>query len=177
MGRELIVSPDRQTRLLLLLALALCCLTYSSCQTTGSASSSSARVGPPTPSLVLNEWESKLRVALEGADRLQVLTVDIESRQKVLLDQREQAGIGILIDKIRINDGFGKHACLCRGDYLFRFYKGEYMVAELSFHHGKSLRWKEGWASDGILTPESAKSVNEFLDKKGIGYDSRAIWE
>lgn len=59
--------------------------------------------------------------------------------------------------------------CGCFGYPTFEFYEGEALLASLSLHHAKSVRWRKGcWPGDGMLVAEGASFLVNWLADKGV---------
>ncbi|MBN2684589.1 MAG: leucine-rich repeat domain-containing protein [Pontiellaceae bacterium] len=59
--------------------------------------------------------------------------------------------------------------CMCNGDPFLEFYTADQLCVSLSFHHGVSLRWKNGvWHGDGMLTDQSRDQLLSWLDQRGV---------
>jgi hypothetical protein len=57
---------------------------------------------------------------------------------------------------------------MCCGEPSLEFYKGDTLVTTLGFHHGRSLRWPEGWPGDALLTVVASDSICGLLARHGI---------
>jgi hypothetical protein len=88
--------------------------------------------------------------------------------EKTLFEISDPTVIGRVVSEIRIDvKGSGFH-CLCCGHPTFEFYKGDLLLAMVGLHHGRSLRWIEGWAGDALLTSASAEFLLHFLAEHGV---------
>lgn len=121
----------------------------------------------------VDDWTATLHDALQGTTRLRVRSggtccrnTDVE---KTLLDVQDRETIAELIHGIQINSGASGFYCMCCGDPTLEFYRGDTLVASVSIHHGRSLRWRNGdWNGDGLLTEESAEFLVDWLAGHGI---------
>jgi hypothetical protein len=58
--------------------------------------------------------------------------------------------------------------CGCDGDFHFQVYRGEYLLMSIGYHHGKSIRWRNGpWGTDVYLTTASSRAVPQWLVNNG----------
>jgi hypothetical protein len=118
-------------------------------------------------------WETSLRRAVQGCDRIRVRSGgtchrDVES-EKTLVDSRDRSVIRALVVAIEIDDARSGGGCMCCGEPTFEFYRGEKLLAMVGFHHGQALRWDGGeWEGDGALTPESAERICRWLAARGV---------
>ncbi len=116
--------------------------------------------------------EGTLRKALADIDRIRVRSGgtchrDVES-ERTLFEETDPAKIADVIRAIRIDTANSGFHCMCCGNPSIEFYCGEELVVTLGYHHGRSVRWREGWRSDGLMTRESAASLNAWLTSHGV---------
>jgi hypothetical protein len=117
------------------------------------------------------DWGAKLQQTLAGTTRVRVRSGGTCHRQleleKTLVDESDPAAIKELLASLKINPkGSGFH-CMCCGNPSLEFYAGEKLVATLGFHHGRSVRWVEGWTGDGLLVPDGAATLVAWLERRG----------
>ena len=122
---------------------------------------------PPSP------WTRLLQTALTDISRVKVRSGGTCHRnpeaEKVLVEIHEAAAIAALIQQISIDDRESGDECKCCGNPTLEFYRQEKLVASLSLHHGRSLRWPGGrWRGDGQLTRESAAFLTQWLAAQGV---------
>jgi hypothetical protein len=112
----------------------------------------------PTPT------QDSLRLMLVRASRVQVVS---GGDQQLLLEVSDPISLAHLRQSLHIKDGPAGH-CMCLGDPWFRFFdpKGR-QLAEISFHHGQSIRWKE-WSTDAELTNGTLSLM--WLAERGVTY-------
>jgi hypothetical protein len=110
--------------------------------------------------------QDSLSTMLAHASRVQVVRGDYGPHE-VLLEVTDPISLAHLRQSLRIKEGDGGH-CMCLGDPWFRFFdpKGK-QVAEISFHHGKAIRWKE-WSSDADLADGTLSLM--WLAERGVTY-------
>jgi hypothetical protein len=117
--------------------------------------------------------ERTLAKALTHVDRIRVRTGgtchrDVES-ERTLFEETDPAKIAEVIRSIRIVDtGWTRSHCMCCGNPSIEFYRGQELVVTLGYHHGRSVRWREGWHGDGRMTPDSAATMNAWLVSHGV---------
>ena len=114
----------------------------------------------PTPT------HDSLALMLARASRVQVVRGGSSDHQ-VLLEIGDPISLAHLRQSLRIKDGAAGH-CMCHGDPWLRFFdpKGK-LLAEVSLHHGHSLRWKE-WSSDAELADGTLSLM--WLAERGVTY-------
>ncbi len=119
--------------------------------------------------------EGRLKGALAGIDRLRIRSGGTCHRrideEKTLAEVTDPAEIRGFIEGIELK----KHwliglttVCMCCGDPSFEFYRGGKLAVTVSFHHGKRLRWREGWDGDADLTQRSADLLVQWLARRGV---------
>ncbi|PAY19291.1 hypothetical protein CKO51_11790 [Rhodopirellula sp. SM50] len=123
--------------------------------------------------LIMHRWGDSLRNMVSDATRLVVRThhfaadSDASSR-KFLFESDDPAEIQEMVDGIKIDDSQSGFHCMCEGDPFLDFYLGDELLTTVGFHHGRSLRWSQGWWGDGMLTPGSGQFLVEWLDDRGV---------
>lgn len=130
------------------------------------------RTEPPTNEPALEKVSlraQQLQNALNGADRIEVrpLMFDDETAvEPVVINDAEQ--IASFVTKLDFNDQQSGMYCMCGGDSLVRFYRGDTFLLELSHHHGISVRWHGGpWEGDSRFTAESAAVWRDWFKENG----------
>ncbi len=116
--------------------------------------------------------ERTLTKALAGVDRIRVRSGgtchrDVET-ERTLFEETDPAKIATVIHDIRIDTAKSGFHCMCCGDPSIEFYRGEELVVTLGYHHGRSVRWREGWRGDGLMTTDSAAAMNSWLVAHGV---------
>lgn len=121
---------------------------------------------------VHHRWDAALKEALEKADRVRVRSGGTCHRnadgEKTLADVKEAGEIRALVERLKVDESGSGFHCMCCGEPSFEFYRGAELTATLGFHHGQSMRWSGGWPGDGLMTPECADFVVEWLDQRGV---------
>ena len=121
-------------------------------------------------SLSAGERQESLRTALKGADRFTVggVRLDKQDQQGKPFESRDVAKITGLISSLNFDDDESGFHCMCFGDAIVTFYRGDKKLAEISHHHGRSLRWNGGnWKGDSLFTEEAAKAWREWFKRNG----------
>jgi hypothetical protein len=117
-------------------------------------------------------WDSELRSAVAKADRLRVRSGGTCLRsprdEKTLVEIRIPEVIKELVSKVWIDEEKSGFHCMCCGSPTLEFYEGDQVVAMVGVHHGRSLRWIDGWPADALLTDPSAEYLNHFLAERGV---------
>jgi hypothetical protein len=67
--------------------------------------------------------------------------------------------------------------CECCGDPTFEFYHGEKLLAMVSYHHGRSLRWRRKWTGDAHLTKASREWLVGWLAEHAVEGPKQEIEE
>ncbi|MGE3803322.1 MAG: hypothetical protein AB7K24_01470 [Gemmataceae bacterium] len=118
--------------------------------------------------------EYKLKRQLAGVDLIRVRSGGTCHRmieqERVLFEETDPARVGEIIEAIRIDNQGMTIYCSCCGTPSIEFYRGGQLVVTLGCHHGKFLRWREGWKSDGELTEASAAWLKGWLASHGIAF-------
>lgn len=117
---------------------------------------------------------------LQGADRLVVVvarssTVDdaalVGSPIFELKGQRAVEELVKQIEWLPPDTGiFGSsRRCMCDGDYHFEFYRDDLRLASIGYHHGKTIRWRDGpWTTDIELTSRSRRALPKWFSERGF---------
>jgi hypothetical protein len=118
-------------------------------------------------------WAQSFRDALSQCTRLRVRKggTDGHSRnndETTIFETKDAKEISDVIEQTKINEAASGFHCMCGGEPTFEFYNNDKMIVVVGFHHGRSLRWKEGWPGDAMLTPESSKFYCEYLAAHGV---------
>ncbi len=114
-------------------------------------------------------WKSALERELVGTDRMDIYGIrSLENSVSKLLEITDKRVIAkflqaIEIDSSQIAPGMSFH-CMCIGELRFEFGRRGQKLAELTIHHGQSLRWDKGqWEGDAQLTPESQTRMADWV--------------
>jgi len=64
-----------------------------------------------------------------------------------------------------IQDG---RECACRGNLVFRFFRGDEESLTLSYHHGTRLDWHDGpWGGNAEMTKASQQALAQWFADNG----------
>lgn len=125
---------------------------------------SSAQQDNPLPS------QKSLDEMLSAINRIRVIDAGMEGgkamKGKVLLDTRKPEDISSFKRILKINEDkstFGY--CMCLGEPTLEFYKGKKLVATVSIHHGRSIRWDK-WKWDALLVGN--ENLLNWLSKRNV---------
>jgi hypothetical protein len=134
------------------------------------------------------KWESTLAGKIKEADHIRLESTPFGSREgwgQFLYTINGNDKVHEFIDRLEVDEEASGGHCMCDGDALIVFKKGEETLGRIGFHHGLSLRWHAGeWAGDAALTKKSSKRLAKwFLDEgfyvfyrsqfAGEGYEAR----
>lgn len=102
--------------------------------------------------------------ALRGADR-----VELGHPGEPPFAQKQGGEVAIeFISQVPLETSAGPFRCDCGPDHRVRFYAGERLLAELSVHRYRSLRWLNGpWASDALIAGEPARAYMDWYRALG----------
>jgi hypothetical protein len=119
--------------------------------------------------LVFHGRTTSLRAEVGAATRLRVRTAGTRpwdvAAERTLLDVTDPNEISGILGSIHVAGA--APPCACRGDATIEVFRGADLVAELSVHHGKHLRWPGHWRGDRVLTGDSAAFVQHWLRANG----------
>lgn len=113
-----------------------------------------------------------LRTALSGADTVVVARGKSADRSVTWAEFRfvGQAKIAELVAQLDFDDAESGFHCMCAGDAQITFRQGERVLAEISHHHGRSLRWASAaWAGDSLFTAAAAQAWPAWFRAQGEG--------
>lgn len=120
----------------------------------------------------LDGWTEALTSALAPAKRLRVRSGGTchrdEAQEQTLYETNDPAEIKQLLAGIQINEAQSGFHCMCCGNPSLEFYAGERLLLTLGFHHGRGLRWRDGWPGDAMLTPQSSTFLVGWLAKRNV---------
>lgn len=117
-------------------------------------------------------WERSLVAETRDANRVRVRTGGTCHRhledERVLFEESNSDRIAELIRSIEVDEWNSGSYCHCCGDPSIEFYNGDELVVTLGYHHGRSLRWREGWSGDALLTESSANKLAAWLAASSV---------
>lgn len=86
--------------------------------------------------------------------------------ERTLFEITEPAAIRESLELFTVSDEGSGFWCMCCGNPTVEFYRGEELVAEVGFHHGKSLRWS-GWSGDVLVADEVIGDLCRWMESHG----------
>ncbi|MCA8940991.1 MAG: hypothetical protein KDB80_00410 [Planctomycetes bacterium] len=115
-------------------------------------------------------WTTSLHRRVVGATRLCVTSRNRSGERELqrLAELSDAAAIGSFVRRIRIDGSCSGSSCLCDSNLYLDFYRSDELVASLSIHHGRRLRWRHHWCGDGLLTTQSALFLRRWLIAQGV---------
>lgn len=117
-------------------------------------------------------WRAALGEVFAQVDRVVVSDVG-KGREAVLAEERDPALIGELLAALDI--AASGPSCACRGSLSFALESRGVVLATLSLHHGRSLRWNGRMPLDGHLDPAAAPRLAAWLAAHGAPDVARAV--
>lgn len=128
-----------------------------------------------------DDWNAPLRDATTTASRVVVRSGGTCHREPasetVLAETTDPADLRSLLAAIEIDPDSSGFACMCCGDPTIELYSGEQLLLSLGYHHGRSLRWVDGWEGDGQLTEASATKLAVWMSSHGVEGPSTELAE
>ncbi len=128
---------------------------------------------------VFHHWRDPLDHALGGVARLRLADGDALSSPRkapALFETRDPGAIKEFVAKLTIDEEYSGDHCMCFGGPLLEFHgrrpgaeggPADTLLAMISIHHGRGLRWPGGWIGDACLTGEAADFLCEWLAEHG----------
>ncbi len=122
--------------------------------------------------LIMHRWGDSLKNMISDATRLTIhsnryVICGDGNAIKPLFETDDSGDIRAVIDGIRIEESQSGFHCMCDGTPFLKFYRGEELLAIVGFHHGRSLRWAQGWPGDGMLARQSGSFLVDWLANHG----------
>lgn len=103
---------------------------------------------------VHHRWDQRLAGVAACATRLVVRSGGVCHRrpahERVLFVRDDPAAVRELLPLLRLDEPLSDTSCLCCGALTIELHRDAELLAALSLHHGKTLRWY-GWPGDGLL--------------------------
>jgi hypothetical protein len=123
--------------------------------------------------LIMHRWDDSLKNMISDATRLSIhasrYAIDGDDKAtRPLFETDDSNDIAAVVDGIRIDESKSGFHCMCEGTPFLKFYRGEELLAIVGFHHGRSLRWAQGWPGDGMLTRQSGSFLVDWLANHGV---------
>lgn len=114
--------------------------------------------------------QKSLDKMMSSVSRIRVIDAGMEGgkamKGKALLDTRKSEDISSFKSILKINEDkstFGY--CMCLGEPTLEFYKGKKLIATVSIHHGRSIRWDK-WKLDALLVGN--ENLLNWLSKRNV---------
>jgi hypothetical protein len=123
--------------------------------------------------IVLHREEDALERASKGIDRVVARgggTCRPGGGRRLFGEIRGQEAVQEFMSKIEFDENAHKARCACCGHPAFDLYREGELVETLGLHHGKRIRWPEGWSYDATLTEGSARFLLQWLKNRGFEY-------
>ena len=121
---------------------------------------------------VHDRWGPVLKEAVKNTTRIRVRADGTGNgnpfEKKTLFEVTARDAIEQFRKNIVIIDAASGFHCQCYGEPSIEFYNHGELIVTLSVHHGVSLRWPDGWPSDGVMTDRFASYVCQWLADNGV---------
>lgn len=105
--------------------------------------------------IVRHRWNQRLADAAACATRIHVRTGGVchrhPEREKTLFAADDPAVVRELLPLLHVDEARSDSYCMCCGTLTIELYRDDEAVAEITVHHGRSLRYY-GWPADGQLS-------------------------
>lgn len=115
--------------------------------------------------------------AVSGADRLRVRSGGSchrePAQETTFCELVGEEKVSDFVRRLQFIEVDGE--CKCCGDPTFEFYRGQNLLAMVSFHHGTHLRSREGWSGDAYLTDSSRDWLVNWLTERGVPEPKREV--
>ncbi|MBN1490719.1 MAG: hypothetical protein JXA69_12440 [Phycisphaerae bacterium] len=127
--------------------------------------------------------KAQLEAACSGADRVIVTTNVLPHYLRTVEDAKRLPSVEVvgsdkaqsLLDCIMLKRTVPSRTCMCYGSMVFCFCRGSEPLAAVSYHHGQSLRWRDGrWFGDADLTEVSQQALGAWLEANARLLDEAA---
>jgi hypothetical protein len=119
-------------------------------------------------------FNHKFRAATTNVDRIRVRSGGICHRQldheRTLIETADPAQVRRILANTRVVAPIQPLSCRCCGDVTIEAYEHDTLVAALSLHHGKALRWPDHWYGDADLTAGSLEFWRGWFAENGVGW-------
>ena len=116
-------------------------------------------------------WGERLRDRLKHCDEVVISAgspYESRAERRVLFRSADSRVIASLVSTIRTHDAASGVHCGCTGYPTLEFYHGWHKLATVGVHHGRLLRWDEGWDGDGVLTSEASREFVALMKQHGL---------
>jgi hypothetical protein len=114
----------------------------------------------------------QLLAAVAGVDRVRVrsggMCCRVPEDEVTRGEVKTPEEVNAFLDLLELDDCGGDEGCMCCGDPTFEFYAGDRLLAGLSFHHDRKLRWSGGpWHRDVDLSGRAREALCLWLAQHG----------
>lgn len=112
--------------------------------------------------------EADLIAALKNSDRVDIALLPADGSETPLLTQHKAEAIADFLKTVRIDEDGPVFRCNCPGNQVIRFYTGDRLLAKLTLHHNRQLRWHGGpWAGDATLLATGGQPFSAWFRRCG----------
>lgn len=111
---------------------------------------------------------TQLEKVLANVDHVTVRTSPAPGApERQLFASSKADQVRTIANMLRVVPGDSFH-CPCDGSPVFVFSQEGKVLAEISLHHSRSVRWRKGpWRSDAMLAPDAAEALVQWLARRG----------
>jgi hypothetical protein len=121
--------------------------------------------------LIQGKWYSLLCDTIEDCDRIEIISTDFGSTCPGMLLHSIAGNYKVkeFLSVFSINEERSGGLCFCSGDALLAFYQEDTKIAEISYHHGHSLRWNDGpWVGIAAINRKEQIPLLEWFTANGF---------
>ncbi len=110
---------------------------------------------------------AELARAIRPADRIEVRS-SIDPAEPLIVATSGRDVAEDFLTSVPIDDLGGEFRCPCPGTLVVRFFRGEDLLATLTVHHFRSIRWIDGpWQSDAFLAGMAGATFPQWIFRHG----------
>lgn len=118
---------------------------------------------------VRSGWNQRLADAAACATRIHVRTGGVchrrPERERTLFAVEDVAAVRELLPLLHVDEARSDSYCMCCGTLTIELYSQDELLAEITLHHGRSLRYR-GWPADGQLS--APRGLCAWLARHGV---------
>ncbi|MFY0538447.1 hypothetical protein [Nannocystis pusilla] len=119
--------------------------------------------------VVRHRWNQRLADAAACATRIHVRTGGIchrrPERERTLFASDDPAEVRELLPLLHVDEARSDSYCMCCGTLTIELHRDDTPMAEVTLHHGRTLR-HDGWPADGQLT--DPRPLCSWLARHGV---------